>query len=237
MATILSSNIYDNNTSFIAAVFLAIITLVGIAATFVVSAILSKTLLRGESSFFTLEMPPYRRPEIVHVLYSSFIDRTAKVLARAVIVAAPAGGIIWFLGNVYFKGDTLMMVLANWLSPLGRLIGMDGMILLAFIIALPANEIVIPTIIMGYTGANIMTEIREFTELQNLFASQGFTMVTAICLMLFSVLHFPCGTTTYTIWKETKSVKWTLLSNLIPLIVSLITCFIAAQTFYLLGFK
>ena len=237
MATILASSVHDNNTSFIAAIFLAVITFVGIAATFIVSAILSKTLLRGESSFFTLEMPSYRRPEILHVLYSSFIDRTAKVLARAVIVAAPAGGIIWFLGNVYFKGDTLMMVLANWLSPLGRLIGMDGMILLAFIIALPANEIVIPTIIMGYTGANIMTEIREFTELQNLFASQGFTMVTAICLMLFSVLHFPCGTTTYTIWKETKSVKWTLLSNLIPLIVSLITCFIAAQTFYLLGFK
>jgi ferrous iron transport protein B len=238
MATILASSLFDNNTSnLVAAVFLAIITLVGIAATFIVSAILSKTLLRGESSFFTLEMPSYRRPEILHVLYSSFIDRTAKVLVRAVIVAAPAGGIIWFLGNIYFKGNTLMMLLANWLSPLGRLIGMDGMILLAFIIALPANEIVIPTIIMGYTGASIMTEIREIAELQSLFASQGFTMVTAICLMLFCVLHFPCGTTTYTIWKETKSAKWTLLSNLIPLVVSLITCFIVAQTFYLLGLK
>ena len=111
------------------------------------------------------------------------------------------------------------------------------MILLAFIIALPANEIVIPTIIMGYTGASVMTEIHEIVELQNLFVSQGFTIVTAICLMLFSVLHFPCGTTTYTIWKETKSVKWTLLSNLLPLIVSLITCFIVAQSFYLVGFK
>jgi len=237
MATILSSTVYDDNSSFLAAIFLATITLVGIAATFIVSAILSKTLLQGESSFFTLEMPPYRRPEILHVLYSSFIDRTAKVLIRAVIVAAPAGGIIWILGNIYFKGGTLMMGLANWLSPFGKSIGMDGMILLAFIIALPANEIVIPTIIMGYTGASVMTEIHEIVELQNLFVSQGFTIVTAICLMLFSVLHFPCGTTTYTIWKETKSVKWTLLSNLLPLIVSLITCFIVAQSFYLVGFK
>ena len=146
------------------------------------------------------------------------------------------GGIIWVLGNVYIGGSTLMATLAGSLSTLGRLIGLDGMILLAFIIALPANEIVIPTIIMGYTGASVMTEIASMAELRALFAAQGFTIVTAVCLMLFSVLHFPCGTTTYTIWKETRSVKWTILSNLIPLTVAFIICFIVAQFAYLLGF-
>jgi ferrous iron transport protein B len=137
---------------------------------------------------------------------------------------------------VYIGGSTLMAILAEILSPLGRLIGLDGMILLAFIIALPANEIVIPTLIMGYTGASVMTDIASMAELQMLFAAQGFTTVTAVCLMLFSVLHFPCGTATYTIWKETGSVKWTILSNLIPLTVAFVTCFIVAQFSYLLGF-
>jgi len=237
MATIFLAGIYPAKaSSLLAAVILAIITLVGIFATFIVSALLSNTVLKGESSFFTLEMPSYRRPQFLHVLYSSFIERTIKVLYRAVIVAAPAGGIIWVLGNVYIGGSTLMATLAGSLSPLGRLIGLDGMILLAFIIALPANEIVIPTIIMGYTGASVMTEIASMAELRALFAAQGFTIVTAVCLMLFSVLHFPCGTTTYTIWKETRSVKWTILSNLIPLTVAFIICFIVAQFAYLLGF-
>ena len=237
MATIFVAGVYPAKmSSLLAAVILAVITLVGIIATFIVSALLSKTVLKGESSFFMLEMPSYRRPQFLQVLYRSFIDRTFKVLFRAVIVAAPAGGIIWILGNVYIGGSTLMDALAGSLSPLGRLIGLDGMILLAFIIALPANEIVIPTIIMGYTGASIMTEIASMTELRTLFAAQGFTIVTAVCLMLFSVLHFPCGTTTYTIWKETRSVKWTLLSNLIPLTVAFITCFIVAQSAYLIGF-
>ena len=238
MATFIVAGLYPAKTSsLLAAVILTLITLVGILATFLVSALLSNTVLKGESSFFTLEMPSYRRPQFLRVLYSSFIDRTLKVLYRAVIVAAPAGGIIWILGNVYIGGSTLMDALAGSLSPLGRLIGLDGMILLAFIIALPANEIVIPTIIMGYTGASVMTEMASMAELLTLFAAQGFTIVTAVCLMLFSVLHFPCGTATYTIWKETKSVKWTLLSNLIPLTVAFITCFIVAQSAYLLGFS
>jgi ferrous iron transport protein B len=237
MTTIFVAGIFPAGMpSLLAAIILAVVTLVGIVATFVVSALLSKTMLKGESSFFTLEMPSYRRPQFLHVLYSSFVDRTIKVLSRAVIVAAPAGGIIWILGNVHIGGNTLMAALAGGFAPLGRLIGLDGMILLAFIIALPANEIVIPTIIMGYTGASVMTEIASMVELRMLFAAQGFTIVTAVCLMLFSVLHFPCGTATYTIWKETGSVKWTILSNLIPLIVAFITCFIVAQFASLLGF-
>jgi ferrous iron transport protein B len=238
MVTIFIADIFPAAiSSLLAAVTLAIMTLIGIIATFIVSALLSHSILKGESSFFMLEMPSYRRPQFLHVLYSSFIERTIKVLYRAVIVAAPAGGIIWILGNVNIGSNTLMDALAVNLSPIGRLIGLDGMILLAFIIALPANEIVIPTIIMGYTGANIMTEISNVGELQTLFATQGFTIVTAICLMIFSVLHFPCGTTTYTIWKETGSVKWTILSNLIPLTVAFITCFVVAQSAYLLGFS
>jgi ferrous iron transport protein B len=225
----------DELSSLMAAIILAFITLVGVIATFIVSAVLSKTLLKGESSFFMLEMPSYRRPQILRVLYRSFIERTIKVLYRAVIVAAPAGGIIWILGNVHIDSSTFMDILAEGLAPLGRLIGLDGMILLAFIIALPANEIVIPTIIMGYTGASVMTEISNMVELRSLFTSQGFTVVNAVCLMLFSVLHFPCGTTTYTIWKETRNIKWTILSNIIPLIVALIFCFMVAQSANLLG--
>ena len=237
MATMFVAGIVPAKTSSLfAAVILAIITLVGIFATFFVSALLSKTLLKGENSFFMLEMPSYRRPQFLPVLYRSFIERTIKVLYRAVVVAAPAGGIIWILGNVYIGSNSLMTILAGSLSSIGRLIGLDGMILLAFIIALPANEIIIPTIIMGYTGASVMTEIASLAELQALFVANGFTIVTAVCLMLFSVLHFPCGTVTYTIWKETRSLKWTILSNLIPLTVAFIACFIVAQLAYLIGF-
>jgi len=237
MATIFVAGIFPSEmSSLFAAMILAFITLAGIFATFLVSALLSKTLLKGESSFFTLEMPSYRRPQFLPVLYRSFIERTIKVLYRAVVVAAPAGGIIWILGNMYIGDRTLMTILAGGLSPVGSLIGLDGMILLAFIIALPANEIVIPTIIMGYTGASVMTEIASLTELKALFVANGFTIVTAVCLMLFSVLHFPCGTATYTIWKETRSLKWTILSNLIPLTVAFISCFTVAQSTTLLGF-
>ena len=237
MATMFVAGIFPSEmSSLFAAMILAFITLAGIFATFLVSALLSKTLLKGESSFFTLEMPSYRRPQFLPVLYRSFIERTIKVLYRAVVVAAPAGGIIWILGNMYIGDRTLMTILAGGLSPVGSLIGLDGMILLAFIIALPANEIVIPTIIMGYTGASVMTEIASLTELKALFVANGFTIVTAVCLMLFSVLHFPCGTATYTIWKETRSLKWTILSNLIPLTVAFISCFTVAQSTTLLGF-
>jgi ferrous iron transport protein B len=209
---------------------------VGVVATFLVSALLSHTLLKGENSFFVLEMPSYRRPQVLRVLYTSFIDRTLKVLYRAIMWAAPAGVIIWILGNVYGGDKTLMALAADTLSPIGLLIGLDGMILLAFIIAIPANEIIIPTVIMGYMGTTMMTELESTAELHALFLSQGFTIVTAVCLMLFSVLHYPCATTTHTIWKETGSMKWTVLSNLIPLAVALLVCFTTAQTLHAFGF-
>ena len=223
-------------SSLIASFVMATVILIGILVTFIVSALLSRTLLRGESSFFVLELPPYRRPQVLRVLYTSLIDRTINVLYRAVIWAAPAGAVTWILGNIYIGGETLMTHIAGVLSPIGRLIGLDGVILLAYIIAIPANEIIIPTLIMGYMGASMLTEFESIAGLQALFTAHGFTVVTAISLMLFSVLHYPCATATHTIWKETGSVKWTLLSNMIPLAVAFLACFIVSQSLYALGF-
>jgi ferrous iron transport protein B len=237
MATVFMATAFPPAISSVMASFAMVtITLIGIVATFIVSALLSRTLLRGEDSFFVLEMPSYRRPQVLRVLYTSLIDRTIKVLYRAIIWAAPAGAVIWILGNVYVGNETLMSRIAGMLSPIGLLIGLDGIILLAFIIALPANEIVIPTIIMGYTGASMMIELESMVELHALFTAQGFTVITAVSLMLFLVLHYPCATTTHTIWKETKSAKWTLLSNLIPLAVALLVCFVFTQSVHILGF-
>lgn len=236
MTTVFVATVFPPAISrMIAPLVMVAITLIGVLATFIVSALLSRTLLRGESSFFVLEMPSYRRPQVLRVLYTSLIDRTIKVLYRAVLWATPAGALIWILGNTHVGGSTLMAHLAGSLSPIGTLIGLDGIILLAYIIALPANEIVIPTIIMGYMGTTMMIELESMAELQTLFAAQGFTFVTAVCLMLFSVLHYPCATTTHTIWKETRSAKWTLLSNLVPFAVALLVCFVVAQSLYALG--
>jgi ferrous iron transport protein B len=237
MATVFVATAFPPAVSSLTASFtLVAVTLMGIAMTFVVSALLSRTLLKGENSFFVLEMPSYRRPQFSRVLYTSMIDRTIKVLYRAIVWAAPAGALIWILGNIHIGGETLMTHAAGILSPVGLLIGLDGIILLAYIIAIPANEIIIPTIIMGYMGTSMMTELGSTAELHALFAAQGFTLVTAICLMLFSVLHYPCATTTHTIWRETRSAKWTLLSNLIPLVVAFLVCFGVAQSLHALGF-
>jgi ferrous iron transport protein B len=237
MATVFIATAFPPAVSSLTASFtLVAVTLMGIAMTFAVSALLSRTLLKGESSFFVLEMPSYRRPQFSRILYTSLIDRTIKVLYRAVVWAAPAGALIWVLGNVHIGGESLMTHAAGILSPVGLLIGLDGIILLAYIIAIPANEIIIPTIIMGYMGTSMMTELESTVELHALFAAQGFTLVTAVCLMLFSVLHYPCATTTHTIWKETRSAKWTILSNLIPLVVAFLVCFGVAQSLRALGF-
>jgi len=237
MATVFIATAFPPAVSSLAASFILVaVTLIGIAMTFAVSALLSRTLLKGESSFFVLEMPSYRRPQFSRILYTSLIDRTIKVLYRAVVWAAPAGALIWVLGNIHVGGETLMTHAAGILSPFGLLIGLDGIILVAYIIAIPANEIIIPTIIMGYMGTSMMTELESTAELHALFAAQGFTVVTALCLILFSVLHYPCATTTHTIWKETRSAKWTILSNLIPLVIAFIVCFGVAQSLRAFGF-
>ena len=210
--------------------------LVGVFFTFLVSWLLSRTLLRGEPSAFTLELPPYRRPNVLRILYTSFIDRTVKILWRAVYMAAPAGGLIWILANVQVGSRSLVQILAGWLQPLGHLIGLDGMILLAYIVAIPANEIVIPTLIMGYTGARTMVELESLEALRHLLVDQqGWTLLTAVSLMLFAVLHNPCSTTILTIWKETGSKRWAAVGTFLPLAVAFATTFVVATLWRLLG--
>jgi ferrous iron transport protein B len=210
------------------------VTLFGVLVTLLVSAFLSRTWLKGEASSFTLELPPYRRPQLLRVLYTSLIDRTIYVLGRAVVMAAPAGGLIWILGNTTWGGTSLMAHGASLLDPVGRAIGLDGIILLAFVIAIPANEIIVPTIIMGYMGMGMMTDIGSAVQLKALFAANGWTLLTAVSVMLFSLLHYPCSTTTWTIWKETRSVKWTAVANLLPLAVAFAVGFTLTQVVGLL---
>ncbi|HMW34484.1 MAG TPA: ferrous iron transport protein B [bacterium] len=222
--------------SIVAASAIVGITLFGILVTLLVAKFLSTaTSLKGESSFFQIELPPYRRPQFFRILYTSLIDRTGLVLWRAVVMAAPAGGLCWVLANVQYDGLSLFAHGAAWLDPLGKTIGLDGIILLAYIIAIPANEIIVPTIIMGYMAAGQMTELDSDIELKALFIQNGWTSLTAISLMFFSLLHYPCSTTTLTIWKETRSVKWTLVSNIMPLAIALAVCFLIAQIGYWLG--
>jgi ferrous iron transport protein B len=208
----------------------------GVATTLVVSAVLSRTFLKGEVSAFALELPSYRRPKIGQILYTSLIDRSLFVLYRAVVFAAPAGGLIWLLGNISVSGRTLMSWASGALDPFGALIGLDGVILLAYVVAIPANEIVVPTILMGYLNAGMMTEITSLGQLRQLLVDQnGWTLLTAINLMLFVVHHNPCSTTIWTIWKETGSARWTIASALMPLAIGFTITFVVAQVARLLG--
>ncbi|MDP1569464.1 MAG: nucleoside recognition domain-containing protein [Vicinamibacterales bacterium] len=202
----------------------------GVVFTLAVSWALSRTVLRGEASAFTLELPPYRRPGVLRILYTSLIDRTLFVLWRACLTAAPAGAVIWILGNISAGGATLDQHIAGFLQPFGHLLGLDGVILLAYIIAIPANEIVVPTMLMVYMGTGQMTDVTSFEDLRRLLVDgHGWTMLTAVNLMLFALLHNPCGTTILTIYKETLSAKWAAVSALLPLALGfLVTFFVAA---------
>lgn len=214
------------------------VTLLGVLAMFLSSWLLTRTVLRGEATSFSLELPPYRPPRILQTLYTSLIDRTLIVLWRAVVFAAPAGAAIWLVGNVEVGGASLAEHLVGWLNPLGLLLGLNGVILLAYVVAIPANEIVIPTVLMltvltGGTpevgaGAGVMFEL-DAPEIGALLRASGWSTLTAACLMLFSLLHNPCSTTIYTIYKETGSAKWTAVSTLLPLAMGFTACFLVAQ--------
>jgi ferrous iron transport protein B len=224
-------------TSFIAAGTVVGVVLIGIAFTFLMSWLLSRTMLKGEASAFTLELPPYRRPNISRILYTSILDRTIFVLWRAMQTAAPAGAIIWILANIPAGDSNLARVIADWLNPFGLLLGLDGVILLAYIIAIPANEIVVPTMMMVYMGAGLMidgpgTSAGIYDLLVN---GNGWTMLTAINLMLFALLHNPCATTIMTIYKETKSLKWATVSVVITLGVAFLVTFLTASFARLVG--
>lgn len=215
--------------SVLPAVLLACLIFLGVACTLGASWLLSKTVLKGVPSSFTLELPSYRRPQIGKVLVRSIFDRTLFVLGRAVAVAAPAGLLIWLMANVQLGGQSLLMHSAGFLDPFARLFGMDGVILLAFILGFPANEIVIPIIIMAYMAQGSLLELDSLVEMKRLFVDNGWTWVTALCTMLFSLNHWPCSTTMLTIYKETGSKKWTALAFLLPTVVGLVICFIVAQ--------
>jgi len=205
------------------------VVVLGIGFTLLMSWLLSRTILKGEASTFTLELPPYRRPNVGRIIYTSLIDRTLFVLWRAMYTAAPAGAVIWLLANIHWGDQTLAALSANWLDPFGRAIGLDGVILLAYVIAIPANEIVVPTLVMAYMGAGMMTEMEGLGDLRRLLVDQqGWTMLTAVNLMLFSLLHNPCATTILTIYKETLSAKWATLGAILPLGTAFIVCFLTA---------
>jgi len=211
------------------------IVLVGIAVTLVTSWLLSKTLLRGIPSSFALELPPFRKPQVGQIFIRSLLDRTVFVLGRAVMVAAPAGGIIWLFANITVGETNILSLVAGWLEPLGRALGLDGVILLAFILGLPANEIVLPIMLMGYLSAGTLVGADSPEALKSILAAQGWTWLTALSVMLFSVLHYPCSTTLLTIFRETRSIKWTVLAALIPLAITFLVLFVINRAAVLFG--
>lgn len=208
------------------ALFLVILILFSIFMTFTVSKILSKTILKGLPSSFTLELPPYRKPQFGKVIIRSIFDRTLFVLGRAISVAAPAGLIIYALANININNQSILTICANFLDPFATLIGLDGIILIAFILGFPANEIVIPIIIMAYMSTGTITNYENLNTLKTLLIDNGWTWVTALCTIAFSLIHFPCSTTCLTIKKETNSWKWTIISFLIPTIIGITLCFL-----------
>ena len=219
------------------------IALLGIAFMFLTSWGLSRTVLKGEATTFSLELPPYRPPRVLQTLYTSVIDRTLIILWRAVLFAVPAGAVIWLISNISVGGASLAEHGIALLDPFGILIGLNGVILLAYVIAIPANEIVIPTVLMLTVltlgnpelgaGAGVMFESDSVVEVEGLLSAGGWTLLTGVNLMLFSLLHNPCSTTIYTIYKETRSGRWTTLSALLPLVMGFVVCFLVAQVWRL----
>ncbi len=215
------------------------IALLGIFLSLVTSWTLSKTILKGEASSFSLELPPYRPPRILQTLYTSLVDRTIFVLWRAIVFAVPAGMVIWLVANVHFNDISIAEYFIKFSDPFAIFIGLNGVILLAYIIAIPANEIVIPTILMltvmsvgildAGSGSGVMFELDSVKETGEILKTGGWTALTGINLMLFSLIHNPCSTTIYTIYKETGSMKWTIFSTLFPVVLGLIVCFLVAQ--------
>ncbi len=219
----------------ISALILTGVIVLGVCMTLLVSRILSKTILKGLPSSFTLELPPYRKPQIGRVIVRSVFDRTLFVLGRAATVAAPAGLVIWILANIHVVGGSLLSRAAEFLDPFARLMGLDGFILMAFVLGFPANEIVLPIIIMSYMSAGSIIELGSLNQLRALLIEHGWTWLTAVCVMLFSLMHWPCGTTCWTIGKETQSVKWTAISILVPTLTGIAVCLMVAGAARLLG--
>lgn len=218
----------ENGSPLLASLFtsalLTVLILLGTGATFLSSFLLSKTLLRGMPSSFTLELPPYRKPQIGTVIIRSVFDRTLFVLGRALLVAAPAGLFIWMAANIYLGDLSLLSRLAGFLEPLGQFLGMDGVILTGFLLGFPANEIVIPIILMAYLQTGSLAEMSDPAQLFTLFTAHGWTAKTALCMAVFSLFHWPCSTTCLTIRRETNSWLWTLAAFLLPTGIGVFLC-------------
>ncbi len=212
----------------VAAILLGIIVLC-VLFTLLISKLLSLTIAKGEPSGFALELPPYRKPQILKTIVRSMLDRTLFVLGRAVIVAAPAGAVIWLTANIYIGNASILSYCTDFLDPFGQLIGLDGVIVMAFILGFPANETVIPIIIMSYMASGTLVDYTSYEQLLELFSANGWTVITAVCTMIMCVMHFPCSTTCLTIKKETGSLKWTLVSALLPTLIGIILCLITAN--------
>lgn len=221
--------------SIISSLILTCVILLGVFMTLMISKILSKTILKGVPSSFTLELPPYRKPQVGKIIIRSIFDRTLFVLGRAISVAAPAGLVIWIMANITIGDLSLLSHCANFLNPFANLIGLDGYILMAFILGFPANEIVIPIIIMSYTATGSLLEFDSLIQLRQLLISNGWTWLTALNVMLFSLMHWPCSTTCLTIKKETQSFKWTAISFAIPTITGIVICFTVTTLVRILG--
>ena len=237
IATIFFSGaIYSGETlksSLISTFIVFLVICIGIAFTFLVSYILSKTILKGSTDCTLLELPPYRKPQIGKILIHSLVDRILFVLGRALSVAVPAGIILWVLSNVQISNISLLTYVANFFDPFARFMGLDGYILTAFILGLPANEIVLPIILMCYMQAGSLVDMSNMQSIFEILSSNGWSIVTAINVMLFSLLHFPCATTLLTIKKETKSWKWCFISFILPTVIGIIMCMLVNLIFHI----
>ena len=221
--------------SLFSTLLLTVVIVFSVAVTLFMSKFLSKTVLKGVPSSFALELPPYRRPQIGKVIVRSIFDRTLFVLGRAAAVAAPAGLLIWVLSNVMIGEMSLLAYCTSFLDPFAQMIGLDGVILMAFILGFPANEIVIPIILMSYLCTGNLMDLENLEQLRTILVDNGWTWLTAVCTMIFSLMHFPCGTTCWTIKKETKSWKWTALAFVLPTVSGMLLCFFVANGARLLG--
>ena len=220
----IGSLVANQYASLISTIAVILVILFGIIMTLLISKILSKTILKGEPTSFVLELPPYRKPQIIKVITRSIFDKTIFVLGRAIAIAAPAGIVIWLMSNITILDTNLLNYVANFLNPLGKLMGLDGYILTAFILGLPANEIVLPIILMSYLSNSELINIEDISSIATILKQNGWTILTALNVMIFSLLHFPCSTTLLTIKKETGSIKWMALAFVIPTICGIVVC-------------
>ena len=222
--------------SILSTITVLFVILLGIFMTFVISKILSKTVLKGMPSSFTLELPPYRKPQIGKIIVRSIFDRALFVLGRAVSVATPTGIVIWLLANIGIHDVSLLEYIANFFEPFARLMGFDGYILTAFILGIPANEIVLPILLMSYLKSNALVDLEDTMQIGTILVQNGWTILTAINVMIFTLLHFPCATTLLTIKKETNSKKWTFLAFALPTVCGIVLCMCTTLVYNLVQF-